>query len=237
MAVDLEHCKARVTALYNANAKNPDGSMIFSTAVADDRRHVTEIAGLVDDAAMAVLLAICETPSNPNRNQFMVDSAEIPHRGRINEIHYGPIGVVKIQRFPGDTFRAGAKRPANEIESMRENAGGFYAATPHNEADADNFPSPISGLFDVLADEFYYTGNSAKAQIAKFSISDVATKVPDPYRDAVISYAFALGVKDGDIQLTSLGGELRTHAANSLRQIRAGAAVIEPIPEAQAKGD
>jgi hypothetical protein len=235
MPVDLTVAQKRLTALYNANAKNADGSMIYSTAVDDDRRNATELLDLVTEGAMSVLLALAESPSNGLRNQLMADSAEIVHRGRIPQ-HIGPIGVVKIQRFAGDSFSAGAKRPANEIESMRENLNNFYAPTAHDQQDEDGNPSPISGFWDILADELFYTGFSAKMQIANFTRADAATKVPDPYEDVVIAKAFALGVKDGDVSLTTLASNYSTYAEGALRMIRGGASVVPPIPEAQSQG-
>lgn len=236
MAVDLNVAAKRVTALYNANAKNADGTMIYSTAVDDDRRDEGEMLDLVTEAAMTVLLAIAESPSNGNRDALMADSDEIPHRGRV-PAHYGPIGVVKIQRFDGDTFRVGLKRAANRIESMRENLHNFYGETAHDQTDEDGNASPLSGSWDILADEVFYTGFSCKMQIANFTRADAATKVPDAYEDVVVAKAFALGVKDGDVSLTGLASHYGSYAETSLRMIRGGASVLPPVPEAQAKGE
>lgn len=235
MSVDLTVAQKRVTALLNANAKNADGSMVYSTAVADDRRHATEILDNVTEAALVVLRAIAETPSNGNRNSLMADSAEIVHRGRIPD-HIGPIGVVKIQAFADDEFKPGLKRPAHEIESYRTNANSFYAETAHDQQDENGFASPLAGFWDVLADELFYTGSSARVPVANFTRADAATKVPDAYEDVVVALGFSLSVKTGDINLGAMASHFQGYANNALVEIRAGASVVPPIPEAQSKG-
>lgn len=229
MALDLSTCQKRVTALLGANAKNADGSMIYSTVVADDRRHATEISDEVTEAALAVLHAIARSTRSGFRGALVAE-VDVNHGARIPD-HIGPIGVVKIQRFDGDTFRKGERRPAAEIESLRENRHNLYAEVAHDQQDDEGNPSPISGFYDDLNDELFYTGSLAHVPIATVARADAANKVPEVCEDVVVALAFALAVKDGDISLTSLGSHYGSYATAQLGALEAGAMTIEPLEQ------
>lgn len=224
MAVDLTVVQKRATAILGAATQNADGSATYVTTVADDRRHATDIADSATEAVLMIIQAICETPGDGNRAEFMTDSASIPHRGEI-PAHYGPIGIPKIQRYAGQDFIAGHQRSAEDIESMRENVQSLYDSVAHNAAG-----SSLGGYFDVRDNLLFYTGLDAKVPIATFVRADAATKCPDAHEGLAVALTVMLQLKEGDSQILS---DYAVQGRAGLEQIRQRAMIEEPQVLAQ----
>jgi hypothetical protein len=219
VAVDLSKVRTRVTQLLNAMTQNADGTPVYSSTVGDARRHASDISDAVDEAAVEIMKACCESQDAGLRQPFMAYSS-VAHGDRLPQ-HYGPAGAVEIKAYSGAAWASGVPRPAAEIASLRDNPNSIYSDIAH-----DTEGSTIAGFFDLIDDVLSFTGYAARVPLATFVRADGATLLPDFSEPACIRIALGLLEKLGDpglIQTYRAAGEA------DLASIRAGSREIAPV--------
>jgi hypothetical protein len=170
MAASIVAAVRQLISLKNANAANAQATAgQYGFVLNDSRRSLWEFVEAALEADEEIVTAILETVGHWARADYLADSAAIAHGGKI-PTHAGEIGKVLIQRAAGAAFLpARGRAPSSKIEAYRANTGAppndVYGSTVHTAAG-----SPLSGLYDISEEDLlFYTGVSAKVQLASFA--------------------------------------------------------------------
>lgn len=202
--MDIEAVKSQVISLLNLNARDTAGVPVYTSSVTggDTIYAQEEIDQAVDSALLSFMRAICETDGHPDRVRFTTRES-LDHGEPLPE-HYGSVGVPDITPFSGAGYTLQGKiKSVQQIQAYRANPNGYYSETEHDEAGGSvlvPIPSKLAGFYaiDEAAQVFYFTGQTAEADLVFYNLAD-HIQLPDDYMQGVVSQAITNLNKDGNV--------------------------------------
>lgn len=187
-----------------------------------------------------VLKAIASNPKHGNFGDLMT-LVDAEHNSFLT--YDGEVGIPRIVPFEGATAREGEEATPDQIDSWRLDAeyaaeeGAFSAYTgaldgvaiPHNLADANGRPSPISCRYSIIAAYFKFTGFSAQIPMIRIDDDMIDNKIPFDLAPTVIKLSIPMSVKEGDnlYQIAPMYGAL---GEGELIRIAGGEMKAQPVP-------
>jgi hypothetical protein len=191
----------QVITLFNAQATTT-AYPTSATDIGTSKRNSDEIKEAVIDSDIEARWAICETPGNGYRPNFVVPLVLAPLLGNAQSARLperiGPVSRVEIRVHADDTeWIAGEQCPLSEIQEMLANPD-IYQNTAHDSAG-----SPLAGYYyiDEMADVITWTGNAIRVYVAQLGAVDRATPAllsPDAYVPFLVARSIARLYKHGD---------------------------------------
>jgi hypothetical protein len=203
----------RLIAAVNAA---PAATWATTVSSADDQRHnTTELTNIVLAADARICQARAKRRGDGYRSLFLSLSASITHGSELPD-SLGTPEMILIKYISADSeYKPGIYDPSlsvADINRWRANADSRYGAAH------DASGSILSGYFQLISRQLFYTGADAKAQIATFTRSG-ACQAPETDEDMLLGLSLGDALKEGDIgtPLATIIGDARTEYADLLK--------------------
>jgi hypothetical protein len=205
-------------------------------AINSKRRSAQAISQARVEAGMEILQSIAANPQN-SYYPSLASLTIVTHNSELPAFDGEP-GIPLIVTFTGGPEVAGVPADPDEIDSYRAAPAGLdvYSGAAdatrvaHDQPDANQMPSPTSGLYAIVNGYFKFTGASAKILLVKLSQAQADTSVPDVYESTIVKLAIPKLVKEGD-NLSVYAQAYGQAGLMDLALIRAGETVVSPITD------
>lgn len=141
----------------------------------------------------------------------------------------GEIGLPIIVPFAGAPPRTGVEARPDEIDAYIDDVLGLYnLGVPHDQADENLMPSPISCRFSLEYDLFKFTGCSCQLPLIQPTDDMALNKIPVELSPTQVKRAIPLLVKEGD-NLAQIAGLYGAEGSRDLVSIQEGAYRVAPV--------
>lgn len=190
------------------------------------------------EAGLEVLRAIAANPQN-GHYAAAATLVSIAHNAFL-PAHDGEPGIPIIRAFDGGPLMEGRPATPDEIDSYRMDPGSelIYSggadgdAVAHNEADANNLPSPVAGFYSIVNGRFKFTGFSAEIPLIQVTraMAETVSAIPEMYESTVIKLAVPKLTKVGHAGHLIADRFLNAGMVD-LKAIAEGAMSVPPVPD------
>lgn len=228
----------RIRDILNAS---PSWAALVSDPGGDKKRSEDAIQAARIESGFEVLRAISRNTQGGYYGALVsVEAIDISAYDDANGVflaYDGEPGIPQISPFPGAPFRDGIPANPDEIDSYRNDSTEFPMYTagldglaiPHNQPDANGFPSPVAGLYSIQAGLLKFTGDQVRIPLIILTEEMAAAKIPAALEPAVIKLSPAKVIKPGDA-LYQVAGLYARLGSQDLIEIEGGALKVLPVP-------
>lgn len=210
-----------------------NAARVWSGPIEDPRRLGEAVAKSRIYATLEVVKAIAKNPQHGYWGALAA-KVSVVHDDFLPP-HLGQHGIPLITPFSGANERAGMKADPDEVDDYRNDTLGLFTsslgmAIPHNQADSNGMPSPVSGFWSIVNNQLKFTGHSARVPMIQFSEADCDAKTPVAYLPTIVKLAPLWNLKEGD-NLAGIAAQLVSAGRDDLRAIEAGAMSVSPVSD------